>query len=127
MLCGSRCIDSVCDSRCKMEDGGGDGDVMDDATCLISMPECRHCTKEVDMSATYASVVFLGRDTPLVSPVVDLEAQIRPGITAMCPKCDRVSIVCEDGGSDSCLHVLWLWRCFGPFLDSVANCPGGKR
>lgn len=79
------------------------------------------------MAPTYASVLLLGSAVELVSAVEELEAQIRPGVTAVCPKCDRVSLVAEDGSAGSVVHALLVWKCFGPFLDGVGQGARRKR
>ncbi len=70
--------------------------------------------------------MFLGLNKDFRLAVEELKSQIRPGLTAVCPRCDYMSIVAEGGGAGAAGHVLYLWKCFGPFLDAVRKGAGGK-
>ena len=94
-------------------------------------PACRHCAAiDLDAKMSYAARILLAPDQTLRSMVEKLEAEIRPGVTAVCPECDRVSIITQDGSAGAFAHTLGLWRVFGPFLDGLGHdasrkSPGG--
>ena len=80
----------------------------------MRMTSCRHCVP-IEFRRSYASVALLG-DGDLQASVENVEAQgIVPSVTAVCPGCNRITVIlCENGAPY--VHVVGVWRRLGPFL-----------
>lgn len=87
---------------------------------MEALPRCRFCVEPSGaLGPTYASVLLLGAEGgSLLEAVEKLEREIRPGVTAVCPDCHRISILIDDPreASQSCVRSLSLWERFGRFL-----------
>lgn len=84
---------------------------MQQPATLCFSPQCRHCASPDGQQVAYLSVLFDGSNAELCRAVEAFEAQgVRPGMSAACPTCGRVSVAMEERG-------LYLWKCFGPATD----------
>lgn len=93
---------------------------MQQPVALWFSPQCRHCASPVGLRTTCVSLLFAGSNAELCRSVEVLEAQgVRPGMTAACPVCGRVSVMMDEEGG----MCLYFWKCFGPAIDSpLALC-----
>jgi hypothetical protein len=64
---------------------------------------------------TYASAL-MGDDGKLMDTIESMETRIIPCVTAVCPKCGRVSIL-SDGTIASCVRTVAMWRRLAEWLD----------
>ncbi len=77
---------------------------------------CRHCAGfSLDGTATYSSVLVAG--SVLRTAVESIEKRIIPCVTAVCPDCDRVSII-SDGSTESMLCSIFLWQRLREWIDT---------
>jgi hypothetical protein len=77
---------------------------------------CRHCAGfSLDDRTTYASVLVAGND--LCNTVESLEERIVPCVTAVCPECDRVSLI-SDGSTESMLCSIYMWQSLREWIDT---------
>jgi hypothetical protein len=86
-------------------------------TCQLLMPPptcCRHCAKFIECEETYASALV--GDGKLMGTIESMETRIIPCITAVCPRCGRVSIL-SDGTTESCVRTVAMWRRLAEWLD----------
>ena len=76
--------------------------------------QCRHCSAFA-FTRSYASVALLGEED-LQTSVEQVESQgIVPSVTAVCPRCNRVTVIlCENEAPY--VHVVGVWRRLGAFL-----------
>lgn len=82
----------------------------------MTSPQCRHCYP-IALNPTASSVLLLGaRD--LKAAVEEVETEIVPSVTALCPKCKRISILAPEL---DVAHPLWLLRRLRPFLDKMRH------
>lgn len=82
-----------------------------------AMPSvCRHCESIRFDPKTYASVLVAGGDDGLRRTLEEVEARIVPCVTAVCPKCERVSVL-SDGSTRSVLGTIRTWRMFREWID----------
>lgn len=80
---------------------------------------CRHCASLRFDSTSYASVLVAGgSDGRMPSLVEDLESRIVPCITAVCPKCERVSVL-SDGTLESLLCTVYTWQRLREWIDTT--------
>jgi hypothetical protein len=77
---------------------------------------CRHCASLQFDQASYASVLVTGGTDGVQTVVADLESRIVPCITAVCPKCERVSIL-SDGTLESLLCTMYTWQRLRNWID----------
>lgn len=78
---------------------------------------CRHCAKVSLMDrATYSSVLITGTDT-MKTTVESLEERIIPCVTAVCPACNRVSLI-SDGSIESMLCSIYMWQRLQEWIDT---------
>lgn len=86
------------------------------------MIKCRHCTRSpAEMEEPSAASVLILGEKSILSAVEELEAEgVLPCLTAVCPNCQRISILTEEGHG-ACAHVLGLWARMRPFLEGVGN------
>jgi hypothetical protein len=77
---------------------------------------CRHCAGfSLAEKKTYASVLVAG--DVLLETVELLERRIIPCVTAVCPNCDRVSLI-SDGSVDSMLCSIFMWQRLREWIDT---------
>ena len=82
-----------------------------------AMPSvCRHCSNVHFDAQTYAAVLVTGGDEGLRRTLEDVESRIVPCVTAICPRCERVSIL-SDGTTRSMLGTLRTWTLFREWID----------
>ena len=77
---------------------------------------CRHCAKTIFNDKTYASVLVA--TSTLMADISSLETRVIPCVTAVCPTCDRVSVI-SDGTTESVLCTIFMWRQLKPWIDQV--------
>jgi hypothetical protein len=80
------------------------------ATC------CRHCCRLVPDESSYAAVL-VGNGERLGRVIESMETRIIPCITAVCPKCGRVSIL-SSGTTSSCVRTVATWRRLAEWIDT---------
>ncbi len=66
-------------------------------------------------SRTYASVLVAGN--ALLATVESLERRIIPCVTAVCPNCDRVSLI-SDGSTESMICSIFMWQRLKEWIDT---------
>ena len=49
--------------------------------------------------------------------VESIEERIIPCVTAVCPECDRVSLI-SDGSTESMLCTIFMWRSLREWIDT---------
>lgn len=77
--------------------------------------QCRHCKGFSFASPSYASVLtFDGQSPSTILP--SLESRCIPCVSAICPVCDRISII-TDGSMESFVRTVHLWKHFGEWID----------
>ena len=77
---------------------------------------CRHCAGfSLEDRITYSSVLVAG--SALKRTVESIEERIIPCVTAVCPSCDRVSLI-SDGSTESMLCSIFLWQKLGKWIDT---------
>lgn len=76
---------------------------------------CRHCADIAPDETSYASVL-VGNGDPMRSVVESIEARIIPCVTAVCPKCGRVSLL-SNGTPASCVRTVAMWRRMASWVD----------
>ena len=76
---------------------------------------CRHCDP-FPLTDTYASMLIENGEAGLRKTMDSLEQRLIPCVTAICPKCDRVSVV-STGSVDSVLRTVVMWRCLKEWID----------
>ena len=79
-------------------------------------PKCRHC-HPFAMVETYASRLMTDGKT-LVDMVATLEERIIPCATAMCPKCEHVSIL-SAGDVGSVVNTIIMWKRLAQWIDHL--------
>jgi hypothetical protein len=80
------------------------------------MSVCRHCASPAFDARSYASVLVAGGAKELQSIITDLESRIVPCVTAVCPECQRVSVL-SDGSTESLLCTIFMWRQLREWID----------
>lgn len=81
-----------------------------------TLRRCRHCAGfSLDDRSTYASVLVAGN--VFRSTVESLEERIVPCVTAVCPDCDRVSLI-SDGSTESMLCSIFMWQRLREWIDT---------
>ena len=84
---------------------------------------CRHCAGfSLEDRITYSSVLVAG--SALKRTVESIEERIIPCVTAVCPNCDRVSLI-SDGSTESMLCSIFMWQRLGKWIDTGYNEGGG--
>lgn len=73
---------------------------------------CRHCTGVSFDHGSYASVLV-----GLQRAIVEVEARIIPCVTAVCPGCNRVSLI-SDGTLESGVRTVAMWRRLAEWVDT---------
>jgi hypothetical protein len=77
---------------------------------------CRHCAGfSLEDRITYSSVLVAG--SALKRMVESIEERIIPCVTAVCPNCDRVSLI-SDGSTESMLCSIFMWQRLGKWIDT---------
>jgi hypothetical protein len=86
------------------------------ATSTHGLRQCRHCAGfSLEDRTTYASVLVAGNI--FRSTVESLEERIVPCVTAVCPECDRVSLI-SDGSTESMLCSIFMWQSLREWIDT---------
>jgi hypothetical protein len=75
---------------------------------------CRHCADLKFNKDSYAAVLVSGG--ALQTTISDLEQRIVPCVTAVCPKCEHVSVL-SDGSTESLLCTLYMWQRLREWID----------
>jgi len=76
---------------------------------------CRHCSDVKFDQNSYAAVLVTGKDQ-LHTTLTALEQRIVPCVTAVCPKCEHVSVL-SDGSTESLLCTLYMWQKLREWID----------
>ena len=81
------------------------------------MTRCRHCAHFSfdERESTYASVLVAGN--VLLETVELLEKRIIPCVTAVCPQCDRISLI-SDGSTESMICSIYMWQRLREWIDT---------
>ena len=82
------------------------------------MSRCRHCNHLEFNKASYASVLVAGGADGLHEIIADLESRIVPCVTAVCPKCEHVSVL-SDGSTESLLCTVYTWQRLREWIDTT--------
>jgi len=82
---------------------------------MISNNVCRHCSK-AEFATSYASVLLLDGSDNVMKTVSELESRQIPCVSAVCPNCERISVL-SDGGIDSLLRTVYLWTKMREWID----------
>lgn len=80
------------------------------------MSLCRHCTSLKFDQTSYASVLVTGDSEGLQKTVSELESRIIPCVTAICPKCEHVSVL-SNGTHESLLCTVYMWQRLRGWID----------
>jgi len=75
---------------------------------------CRHCSDVKFDHRSYAAVLVSGGE--LHTTIDALEQRIVPCVTAVCPKCEHVSVL-SDGTTESLLCTLYMWQRLREWID----------
>lgn len=75
---------------------------------------CRHCSSVKFNQDSYAAVLVTSG--ALQNTITDLEQRIVPCVTAVCPKCEHVSVL-SDGSTESLLCTLYMWQQLREWID----------
>ena len=88
------------------------------ATNIAPVPRrCRHCAGfSLDDRITYSSVLVAGM--MLRRTIESIEERIIPCVTAVCPTCDRVSLI-SDGSTESMLCSIFMWQRLREWIDTA--------
>lgn len=76
---------------------------------------CRHCSDVKFDQTSYAAVLVTGKEE-LHATIDTLEQRIVPCVTAVCPKCEHVSVL-SDGSTESLLCTLYMWQRLREWID----------
>jgi len=76
---------------------------------------CRHCSK-IKFGTSYASVLLLNGGDNVMKTITELESRQIPCVSAICPKCERVSVL-SDGSIDSLLRTVYMWTKTREWID----------
>ena len=92
---------------------------------MISNNVCRHCSK-AEFATSYASVLLLDGSDNVMKTVSELESRQIPCVSAVCPNCERISVL-SDGGIDSLLRTVYLWTKMREWIDVGWVSPKAER
>ena len=81
------------------------------------MSVCHHCASSSFNPSSYASVLVTGGIDGLPKLIRDLESRIVPCVSAVCPKCQKVSVL-SDGSTESVLGTIFMWQKTREWIDS---------
>ena len=83
----------------------------------MSIRRCRHCARFPfeDRDRTYASVLVAGG--ALLDTIELLEKRIIPCVTAVCPECDKISLI-SDGSTESMISSIYMWQRLREWIDT---------
>ena len=81
---------------------------------------CRHCTRTTFDTKTNASVLVTGGVEGFASTVADLESRIVPCVSAVCPTCERISIL-SSGTTESLLCTVYMWQRLKEWIDTASE------
>jgi hypothetical protein len=87
---------------------GMSSSIVDDDVAMC----CRHCTGISFDRGSYASVLV-----GLQRAIVEAEARVIPCVTAVCPGCNRVSLI-SDGTLESGVRTVAMWRRLAEWVDT---------
>ncbi len=76
---------------------------------------CRHCEQISFVQESYASTL-VGDGGGFLSTAQSIEERIIPCVTAVCPDCDRVSLL-SNGTMESCVRTVAMWRRVAEWID----------
>ena len=79
---------------------------------------CRHCTPQTLNHRSYASVLVTNGAEGLSAVLSDLESRIIPCVSAVCPECERISIL-SDGSTESVLCTVYMWQRMRQWIDTA--------
>ena len=79
---------------------------------------CRHCHPLSLNSKSYASVLVTGGTDSLSTTLTDLESRIIPCVSAVCPECEKISIL-SDGSTESVLCTVFMWQRMRQWIDTA--------
>ena len=79
---------------------------------------CRHCHPLSYNNKSYASVHVTGGTDGLPAAIADLESRIIPCVSAVCPECERTSIL-SDGSTESVLCTVYMWQRMKQWIDTA--------
>jgi hypothetical protein len=83
----------------------------------MSTTLCRHCMALRFDKTSYASVLVTGGTDGVQTTIADLETRIVPCVTAVCPKCEHVSVL-SDGTMESLLGTVYMWQRLREWIDT---------
>ncbi len=75
---------------------------------------CRHCANLLFEETSYASTLVGGGS--LLHTIQSAEERIIPCVTAVCPDCDRVSLL-SDGTLESCVRTVAMFQRLAEWVD----------
>ena len=79
---------------------------------------CRHCAGlSLEECTTYSTILITGSDHTMKTMVESLEERIIPCVTAVCPACNRVSLI-SDGSTESMLCSIYMWQRLREWIDT---------
>lgn len=78
------------------------------------MSVCRHCNRLAFDGPSYASTLVAGEAMPKL--LADLESRIIPCVTAVCPRCERISVL-SDGSQEAALETIFMWQRLKEWID----------
>jgi hypothetical protein len=76
---------------------------------------CRHCENIPLCDESYASVL-VGDTGCFLRTAQLIEKRIIPCVTAVCPDCNRVSLL-SSGTMESCVRTVAMWRRVAEWVD----------
>ena len=79
---------------------------------------CRHCTRSRFQNKTYASVLVTGGTDGLATALSDLESRIVPCVSAVCPSCEKISVL-SNGTTESLLCTVYMWQRLKDWIDTA--------
>ena len=79
---------------------------------------CRHCASLSSNSKSYASVLVTGDNESLDRTLANLESRILPCVSAVCPKCEKISVL-SNGTTESLLCTVYMWQRLQEWIDTA--------
>ena len=83
----------------------------------LNMTVCRHCSKLSFDDKSYASVLVVGSIEGLEKTIEDLESRIMPCVSALCPRCEKISVL-SNGTTESLLCTVFMWQRLREWIDT---------
>ena len=81
---------------------------------------CRHCSPPTLNGGSYAAVLVTSSAEGLPAMLGDLESRIIPCVSAVCPVCERISIL-SDGSTESVLCTVYMWQRMRQWIDTAGQ------